>query len=366
MVHLVEHPDGVYLNMRFESYLADWAIGSKALIPLLQEPAEWWWDSVFNTIDPQPKEDKSHFRLGTAVHVAFLEGMDVFRAIYGVAPTAQDFPDALDTVNDLKDACRDRGLGVSGVKDDLIARLIGAGAPVEILSEKLKEWSRRGLIPLTQAEWSKVMLLYRQAMENPNELHTVGSDSIRLSDAFRGGLSEVTVIWTDENGIRQRARFDKIHPNSTVDLKTFAQWKKGNFKKALLDEAVYRGYIIQAAHYEEARRQLRRLHREGLVFGGTESQLEELARIAKSEAWAWIWVFMKTARAPLVSGIRLDLGGLRFHEGVSQREAALANFIAYRTFHGLEPGKMWFDPADSIWEPTDEEFSAFATLSGSS
>lgn len=366
MVHLVEHEDGIYLGLRFESYLADWALGSKALIPLLQEPAEWWWDSPFNTIDPPAREDKSHFRLGTAIHVAFLEGMDVFRNIYGVAPTKADYPDALDTVDELKDACRERGLPVGGAKPDLTARLLAAGAQVEILSEKLKEWSRSGRLPLSQAEWSKVMLLYRQAMENPNELHTVGSDAVRLSDAFRGGLSEVTVIWTDENGIRQRARFDKIHPNSTIDVKTFAQWKKGNFKKALLDEAVYRGYVLQAAHYEEARRQLKRLHREGKVFGGTEADRKELALIAKSEAWAWIWVFMKTAGAPLVSGVRLDLGGLRFAEAVSQREAALANFIAYRTFHGLEPGKMWFDPADSIWEPTDEDFSAFASLGGSS
>lgn len=365
MVHLVEHPDGVYLNMRFESYLADWALGSKALVSLLQEPAEWWWDSPFNTIDPQPKSDKSHFRLGTAVHLCFLEGMDLFKKIYGVTPTAADYPDALDTIPQLREACRARGLGVSGNKPDLIDRLVLAGAPVEILEVKLREWSRLGKIPLSNAEWSKVMLLYRQAMQNPNELATVGGDSVRLSDAFRGGLSEVTVIWTDENGIRQRCRFDKLHPNSTIDVKTFGQWTKTNFRKALLDEAVRRGYLLQVAHYEEGRRQLRRLVKEGKVFGGNEAELKELAAIAKSEAWAWIWVFMKTAGAPLIAGVRLDLGGLRFGEAVGQREAALANFISYRTFYGLEPGKMWFDPTDSIWEPTDEDFTAFATLGGS-
>lgn len=366
MPDLIEHADGVYLGQRASDYLADWGLGSGALKTLLQEPAEWWWDSPFNTIAPRVvvkggPDEASHFRLGTALHVAFLEGLDVYEAVYGVPPTKRDFPDALDTVDELKGACRDRGLGVGGAKDDLIARLVSAGAPVTILQEELRAWARLGKTPITAREHALIMLLYGQAMANPNELHTVGDDAVRLSDAFDGGLSEVSVFWTDENGIRHRARFDKLHPNSTIDLKTFANWQKANFGKALLVETVRRGYIIQAAHYEEGRRQLRRLVAEGKVFGGTPAQLEVLNEIAASERWAWIWVFAKTMGAPLVKGVRLDLGGLRFGEAVQEREAALANFIAYRTFFGLEPGKMWFDPADSIWEPTDEDFPAFAS-----
>lgn len=362
MADLVRHEPGVYLNQRMSDYLRDYGLGSSALKDLLQEPAEWWWSSPFNTISPRTTDEKeaAHFRIGTATHVALLEGMEVFNTIYGLRPGKADYPDALDTKDELSAECQARGLPKSGTKEQLVDRLINAGATCELLPVIQREFDRSGKTPLSRSEMSTIMLLHQQAMSNPNELATVAGGSVRLSDAFRGGLSEVSVYWDDENGIPMRARFDKLHPNSTIDVKTFSNWSKANFGKALLVEIVRRGYLLQAAHYEEGRRQLRRFVREGRVFGGTEQQREILKEIAASEAWAWIWVFAKTVGAPLVKGVRLNMAGLRFNGAVGERDAALANFLAYREFHGLEPGKMWFDPADAIWEPEDEDYPAFA------
>jgi hypothetical protein len=360
-VHLNEHADGVYLNQRASDYLADAALGSSAIKELFLAPEEWWWKSPYNTLDPVPKKDESHFRLGTALHVALLEGMDLFKEVYGVAPTAQDFPEALVTVADLKQACSDYGLSQAGLKADLIERLVEYDVPVQILDVEISKFRATGKTELSSIEWGKLFRLYHQVMKNPNEVRTVADQSITLAQAFTGGLSEVSVYWTDDHGIRQRARFDKLHPNSTIDLKTFANWQQGNFKKALLKEAVIRGYVIQAIHYEEARKQLRRLVHEGKVFGGNDSQLEILNEIAASEAWAWVWVFAKTAGAPLVKGVRPSMLNSHFTYAHQCRQEALANFLHYRDFFGLAENVQWFD-AEGIWEPEDEEWPAFAML----
>ena len=361
-VHLNEHEDGVYLNQRASDYLADAALGSSAIKDLFLAPEEWWWASPYNTLDPVPKKDESHFRLGTALHVALLEGIDTFNAVYGIKPDAMTHPKALTTIAQLQQACIDHGLSKAyGVKADLVQRLVEYSIDVEILDVEIGKFMASGKTPLSSIEWGKLFRLYHQVMKNPNELRTVAEERITLAQAFTGGLSEVSVYWTDDFGIRQRARFDKLHPNSTIDLKTFANWQQGNFKKALLKEAVIRGYVLQAQHYEEGRKQLRRLVREGKVFGGTPEQLEILKEIAASEAWAWVWVFAKTAGAPLVTGIRPNMSNSHFDYARRCRQEALANFISFREFFGLQENVQWFD-AEGIWEPEDEDWPAFAML----
>ncbi|MBU0801424.1 MAG: PD-(D/E)XK nuclease-like domain-containing protein [Alphaproteobacteria bacterium] len=362
-LNLVEHAEGIYIGQRFEDYRADWALGSGSIKTLVTSPPEWWWDSPFNTLRRPDSTDteKAHFRLGTATHVALLEGMDVFEAVYGVAPSKKDFPNHLDTNDELKEACREFGLPVSGKKDDLIERLLARNPKIRILKVEIDAWEAQGKIALTDIEWGKIMRLHRIAMRAPGQLATTGGEFTTMREAFTGGLSEVSVFWVDEDGIRQRARFDKIHPNATVDLKTFANWTKGDFRKALLREVVVRGYTIQAAHYDEARRQLRRLFAEGKVFGGTPEEIEILKEIAAADEWAWIWVFAKTAGAPLVQGVLFDRAGSNYTYAAQQRATGLANFAHHREFFGLEPDVMWFDP-EAVWAPGDEDFPPFAML----
>jgi hypothetical protein len=361
MGQVIEHADGVYLHMSEEAYFADWALGSSSIKDLHTSPPDWWWGSPFNELAPPAKDTKAT-NFGTAFHVAMLEGMDVFRVVYGVLPSKYDNPTALDTIDEMKTWLKLNSEKVSGSKDELIARIRANpnSAGVKILAEIQAEWLLKGKKPLSRDDFNKIHLMERVLMGTPEQ-------PTKLGRAFTGGLSEVSVFWTDENGVRQRARFDKLKPNATIDLKTFSNWQGREFNKAMLREASIRGYPVQAAHYEEARIQLRRLVSEGKVFApvGAEKELEVLQAIAASDRWKWCWVFHKTDGAPRAKGVIMDWKTK--HAGIFQlaqqvRQEALANFIYYKNLFGLGGDlPMWNDP-ETIWEPEAEDFPMYAQV----
>lgn len=351
------HEDGVYLGLAPEPYQADDALGSDALKTVAHSPPQWWWKSEHNKIEPPaPAQKQAHFRLGTAVHVCLLEGIDVYDACYGLLPTKEQYPEALVTVDDLKDECRDRRMTVSGSKEELSKRLLQANPDIQILDVIQAQWRRdSGLREVTPAEDRRIRLLHKMAMTSPETHVLPGGEVTTLRQAFIGGLSEVSVFWTDVNGIRQRARFDKLKPRVTLDLKTFSSWNESHdFETGLLREAKHRGYPLQTAHYDEGRVQLRRLVDEGKVFGGTAEERKMLSEVADSDVWAWLWVFAITVGVPLMKGVRYDLAGVTHGEWKQKRENALARFLFYREFFGGFE-QMWFDPV-AIMEPDDDDW----------
>jgi hypothetical protein len=356
---IIRHEPGVYIGLSAEAYQRDAAIGSTALKTIAHSCPRWWWSSVHNQIDPPPppKTDPTWARLGTALHVCLLEGIDVFSECYGTIPSAADHPNALVTVDHLKAALRGVGLGVGGDKNELIRRLLEYDSTAEILDVIQATWRREsGKREITAAEDRRIRLLHRMAMAAPESFALPGGEVTTLRQAFTGGLSELSVFWVDENGIEQRCRFDKLKPRVSLDLKSFSSWNETHdFDKGLLREAKFRGYPLQTAHYDEGRHQLRRLVAEGKVFGGTDEQRAMLDEIAASDVWGWIWVYAVTTGAPLMKGVRYDLGGLTAGEWKRKREDALAQFVFYREyFGGFE--RFWFDPV-AILEPDDDDWA---------
>jgi hypothetical protein len=374
MAQIVEHADGVYLNMTEEAYFADWAIGSTSLRLLVDSPPDWWWNSPFNTLVPH-RENKDEDatkaqRFGSAVHCALLEGMDVFTSVYGVCPDKFTHPRALATAAELSAELKKIGEKVSGTKAEQIERLLAKDPAYadQILDCIIEEWEKQGRKPLSRVEYNKINLMER-IMMGPKGKPT------DLGKAFVGGLSEVSVFWTDEGGARQRARFDKLKPNATIDLKTFSNWQGRDFGKAMLRDAALKGYHIQASHYEEARRQLRRLVAEGRVFHPTsadpglkakiDADLALLQEIAAAETWRWVWVFYKTDGAPRAKGVIMNWKKTHANiiaEGDFKRAEAIANFHHYKSFYGLDQeGQMWRDP-EQLWTPTLEDWPIYAQV----
>ncbi len=220
MGQIVEHADGCYLNMTEESYFADWAIGSSALNLLRSSPPDFWWESPFNELRPEKAskdEDATKAMLfGSAVHCALLEGIDVFNLTYGILPDKHSHPKALDTATQISKRLEELGEKKSGSKPELIERLLGVD-PKAVILEVLQEEARSsGKKMISRWDFNKIMLMERCLMgmkpaDGPRVLTSLGK-------AFQGGLSEVSVFWTDTKGIRQRARFDKLKPNVTIDL----------------------------------------------------------------------------------------------------------------------------------------------------
>lgn len=353
MPAIVRHQLGVHLNLRHDDYLQDCGLGYGGVNMLARSPPEWHWQSPWNPLRPA-EPVKRAFERGDALHVAYLDGLKVYEKVYGVMPSKWSHPTALDTIAELQAACRKHKLNTAyAVKADLVRRLIEADAPVEILEQVQSTFRRSGKKAIPPEDDAAIRMSHAMAFKSGQGLLLESGRKITLADAFKGGLHEVSVFWEDEQGIRHRARFDKLKPNLSGDVKSITDWKRGNFKQALLREIMIRGYLMQPVQYDEGRHALRKAVAEGRVFGGTKTQRKRLEEIAKAEEWAWAFIFAKLDGAPLVRAILIDRQGPQYMRAKQAREEALTMFLMYRDMFGME--QQWLDP-DVIWEPTAEDW----------
>ncbi|AKU43470.1 nucleic acid-binding protein [Caulobacter phage Sansa] len=270
---VMEHPDGVYIGLPEIDYLTDWALSYSAFKLINSSPPDWHWDSPFNLISVKDEKDTPALRFGSALHCALLEPPGTLEKRFGVAPVIDDYPNAVRTADQAKARLREIGGKTSGLKPELMARLRELDPDVQIFDDILAKWRSQGKVELSAGDFDKIKLMVALATKHPD-----------LVKAFTGvGLSEVSVFWTDENGVRQRARFDRLKPVASIDLKSFSNWQGRDFKKALLREAALRFYDVQAAHYDEGRRQARRLVSEGKVYVCSE----QLVGIGEDGQYAW-------------------------------------------------------------------------------
>lgn len=363
MADLVQHPIGVHLRQRHDEYLEDCGIGYGGAKDLFLDPIEWWHDSPYNPMRKPPPPDTQAQARGEAFHVRCLLGEKMYDRVYGVRPTRESHPGYLDTIEDLRGALARHGLDDRyAVKDTLISRLVAGHANENILAVEQARFDRSGKKQVTEDDDARIRILHRMIQRSPQELKLPDGEHMTLAQAFDKALTEVSIYWVTEDGIRKRARFDMLKPNFSGDLKGIARWRRGNFKVDLLSEIILRGYMIQVVHYDEARRELRKAVAEGRVFGGTKTERKLLERVARAEEWGWLFVFGKMEGAPQVKGIVLHRGMAQWIKAQQQYDEAMTNFVFHRTFHGgLD--QAWFDP-DVIYEPEDTDWPAFSVLGG--
>ena len=332
----VRHDLGVYIGLPFEDYLADTALGSTALKDLLASPPEFWWESHLNTLQEEEEAEKesAYLILGKAFHALALEGLETYERIVVVRPST--YPD----------------------------RKTGEPKKWNGNATWCKEWLEANDKPdtliLTKNMDTRVRLLHRMLMRDATNLKLTEGETTTLRDAVTTGLAEVSVFY-EENGIRRRARFDRLLPNVIIDVKTIKGWRKGDFKQSLLREAVIRGYVLQAVDYMIAREHMRELFAAGRVFGGTPAERETLAEICEADSWRWGWIYAKTTGAPQVKGIFPPIPNGQFDKAKTQREQALTMYEYYKSFFGDEPGDMWFDP-ELLWEPSETDWPSWSAL----
>lgn len=355
-----DHALGVHINLRHESYLRDAGLGYGAIKDNLASPIEWWDASAWNPNRP-PEPNKRAFEVGEAAHVHFLMGPKAYNAAYGIWPTKETHPDYAESVLELQERCAAAKIDEGGTRAEMARRLAKAGAGDKVMILEREAFIASGKKPIDYATDMRIRILHRMAMRSAQELHLADGECLTLEDALKGGLAELSVFWIDEAGVRQRARFDYIKPNVTIDLKTITEWRATDFRTSLLAEAIMRGYVIQAVHYDVAREELRKAVAEGRVFGGNKTQRKLLERIAAADAWGWTWIFAKMDGAPQVKGIVLPKNSGQYEKAVRQRTEALMNFVYYRDFFGMTT--PWFD-TEVVWEPAEDDWPPFSVIQG--
>lgn len=334
-------PDGVYIDLSETAYFHQRRLGSSDLVRLFKTPSDWWWGSEFNP-NIQPKKwvygnDRDY---GHGFHYLLLEGEEVYRAKTRV--------------------CEFDGFG----------------------TKDAKAW-RDG------CHLDGLTILSPEMDRNIRHMVLLVQNHPQLKDAMAAGLSEVTVLWTDEHGHRLRARFDKLLPAFVLDPKSFGAHKRGrNDQDRALRIVAEHSYDVQRFLYDMARERMVAFITAGQVFGGTADQRAWLGRFPEADAarlaermefypnghpdqqsaWSWMWLFMQKpsdskGHSPILLPIERPRFDLTWRTGQQKVEVALQNFDYYVSRFGLgdtpnEDGEVAVPWAsiNPVWRPLDEEF----------
>jgi hypothetical protein len=275
--------DGVYFGLDEEAYHKDPALGSTDIKDLCRRPIRWQKRRLFDKPKEEDEKDSPHQLWGSALHKIVMEGREAFDAAFSIAPRKEDFEGLLVTMDDLKDFAKQIGVKAVSPKAAMIAAIREVDPDVHIwddISETFRK-SLGGRIELPPDVYEEVMLCAPAITANPE-----------LQPAFRNGVPEVSVFWTHETGIRLKARIDYLKVPANVDLKSTRVDPFDSIDTAVSNEIHRYRYFVQAAHYTEARRQVRGLINAGRVFGDCPLGDAWLKRLAAQDDWHWTWVFI--------------------------------------------------------------------------
>jgi hypothetical protein len=256
-------PDGVYLDLDETAYHADSALGPSDIRRLRKGYNLYWHYSAMNPKRPEDKTTESKI-LGSALHALLLEGDAKLKKFFVRRP------------DDPKDATPpEKGQTTKAAKAKLLSHQ-----------------------ELIHGDWWEFIHGVKSIIDEDEELR----------GCLDKGLSEVSVFWTRKDGVRCKARFDKLKLRGIGDIKSIANERERELGQACrLDIHTYR-YDVQAAHYLEGRRQMVDLVKAGKVSqpNGFDvpnnkddvAKLAFLDQVVAQKDFAFQFVFIPKTGAP--------------------------------------------------------------------
>jgi hypothetical protein len=369
------HRDGVYIRMPFEEYVDDDAMGSGTKQTLWLRGAGWWWRNraerrraqALARMSPEAREKAlrptPEQLFGTALHAALLEGLHAYETRFFVEPAKEDHPDALFTVEDIKAALKDAGCYPHGSstyrKEDWL----------DAADTYLPEARRRAEITANGARVRRLGISEEEdfAIRAMRDLAVdAAHSSAEMRETFSVGtkfpiLAEISVFYTDEAGQRHRARFDKLLPVITGDLKSVGEWRGRPLAHALHDHIVTNAYDVQLADYHIARQAMIRMvcADPTCIHGGTAEErthLQAMCEWNRTNRWEWLWIFAQkptaSGNAPVIFPLRQRWGSGYHLSGFRKRQAGLALYRDCMERFG--PDRPWGRVEPIHWTSPDE------------
>lgn len=343
-------PDGVYLGLPEEEYFDQPRLGSSDFATLYSKREGWWWQSR-NNPHLEPRSSKAT-EFGSALHKLLLEGPAAYRDAFAVAPDQKKFPGVLVSVADLCSALAAGGVehNPKSRKHDLVQLAVAyLDAPVWDHILAAFERKARGRQVISAAEDFALQTMRNAALEDPDMSVVVNASELQR-------LTEVSVLWTSEQGLPMRFRFDCMLPSWNVDLKSI-----GNIRKELdyaVGDAVATYHLdVQLALSFEARQAAYALIRAGSLHGGTDdqraflSQFPDRAPLRSPDGavqWHWLWMFYQKpddkGDAPVIFPVRVFHGDERHRIGWRKAEIAKAFYLEAVGRFGLDRPWTRVDP----------------------
>lgn len=278
-------PYGVYFGMPADEYHADPALSQSGIKSLMVSPLTFW----SRHIDPEREcEETPAMMLGTAIHKRILEGPVAFHNGYAFSPNRDEFPNAVDGADNLRDVCREMGLKSSGTIAEMCVRIMAQDPNTVIWPEIMRRFK-------SESEGKIILKSDDGALIN-RIAEMVDSDEM-ARNAFIGGFPEVSIFWPDATtGVRMKARFDYLKSRAIVDLKTFANTKSLPLDRAIAMYAATYQLHVQAVVYLRAVTAAKAMILKGLVYGESKDH-PIIHAFLHNKSTQFFFVFVETGSA---------------------------------------------------------------------
>jgi len=244
-------PDGIYFDLDEDVYHAIEALGSTDLKELHLSAGDFWAGSWLDPDKPDEEDPTDAQILGKAYHVARLEP-ERFKCAYIREPQKEecDKESLLTSDTDIKRELKKLDQ-TQALKDEAIEeradRLVEAGYKGEIWHLIKRDYERER----TATKPHKIGIAGKYFDDIIRDMKRIAAHK-EISALLKGGQAEVSILWTDANGIRCKARVDYLTVAHWADMKTFANPNGKILEKCITDAFRYNQYYMQATHYDEA------------------------------------------------------------------------------------------------------------------
>lgn len=228
------HPIGM-VELTNEAYHSGPGVSKSMLDTIAVSPLNYW-DQYINP-DREPREFKHCFAVGDGTHKLVLEP-GTFEKTYAVGFDKSAHPDALNTVDDLKQALNKLGIPARGSKPELIRLLQEEQPSAKIMAVLEAEHNARmaGKLPIPATDYKNMLAMLRAIHADP-----------WASGLLHNAYVEQSFFWMDPLGILRKCRTDVVTWDGqlVVDLKTTDDVSEAGFGRTIAQ----RRYHVQAAWY---------------------------------------------------------------------------------------------------------------------
>lgn len=285
-------PDGIHFNMQEEEYHAVPRLSASGIKRMMVSPLDFYMSSWMNP--DRTEKQTSALRLGKAYHKLILEGEGAFDEAYAVEPDQSEYEDLLSCGDDYRAFLVEHGAKKSGSNAELIGRIREIDAVVPIWPEILREFTESlcGRLSLSRENWAEIQRARFIIRNMPS-----------AKKAFGNGAPEVSIFWTNKDGVRMKSRLDYLQAKTILDVKSFANVMDKDVVSAITSTIARYRYDVQAVIYSDGMEAVKKLYAErgnAIVSGVHPDSLPRnwLDNAMSAKDHRFFFVFIQTGDVP--------------------------------------------------------------------